>query len=99
MGAPGINGTAGDDDLVDGTNAADGIDALAGNDYVRGRGGDDEINGGGGNDILYGEDGVETEGHALEKEGDAVGFGGQKADAGYEDKGLDITRPGVKGEL
>lgn len=60
LGAPDITGTAGDDGQVSGTNNADSIDALGGNDYVRGRGGDDQINGGAGSDYIFGEDGNDT---------------------------------------
>ncbi|WP_424134964.1 Calx-beta domain-containing protein [Roseomonas chloroacetimidivorans] len=51
--------TAGDDNLV-GTDAAERIDALAGNDTIDGRGGDDALYGGAGNDILIGGAGNDT---------------------------------------
>lgn len=51
--------TPGDDDLTY-TNAAEIIDALAGNDIIRGRGGHDDIFGNDGNDKLYGQGGADT---------------------------------------
>jgi Ca2+-binding RTX toxin-like protein len=51
--------TPGDDDLTY-TNAADTIDALAGNDIIRAQGGNDDIFGNDGNDKLYGQGGADT---------------------------------------
>lgn len=49
----------GDDDIL-GTDDAEFIDALAGNDDVDGAGGDDTIDGGTGNDTIDGGDGTDT---------------------------------------
>ena len=46
-----------------------------------------------------GENGVETERHALKEKTDAVGFSGQKPDTGDKDERLHIARPGVEGQL
>ena len=45
------------------------------------------------------EDRVEAERHALEEEGDTVGLGRQKADAGHEDERLHVAGPRVEREL
>lgn len=55
-----VTGTAGDDDTVRGTNAADSIDGLGGADRLLGQGGDDHINGGAGDDYIFGEAGADT---------------------------------------
>jgi VCBS repeat-containing protein len=51
-----ITGTAGDDNLV-GTDGADTINALAGNDFVAGGSGADSLNAGDGSDQAYGDSG------------------------------------------
>lgn len=61
LGTTTITGTNSDDPVITSSNSAgDTIDALAGNDWVYGRGGDDEINGGEGADYLFGEAGADT---------------------------------------
>ncbi len=67
-----ITGTGGDDGRLAGTNEADSIDALAGNDRIRGFGGDDAIFGDAGNDYIFGEGGNDT---ILGGAGDDVVFG------------------------
>ncbi|MEX5282167.1 MAG: hypothetical protein NW700_11475 [Nitrospiraceae bacterium] len=56
---PTITGTEGDDVLY-GTNDAEIIDALGGNDYAEGRGGNDQVIGGDGHDQLFGNSGNDT---------------------------------------
>jgi len=51
--------TSGNDNLTY-TNAAETIDALAGNDTIRAQGGDDDVFGNNGNDRLLGENGNDT---------------------------------------
>ena len=58
--APDVTGTGGDDGALNGTNAADSIDGLGGNDRIRGYGDDDAINGGDGADFIFGEGGNDT---------------------------------------
>lgn len=77
LGSTTITGTAGDDPVITSSNAADTIDALAGNDWVYGRGGDDEINGGTGADYLFGEAGNDT---VLGGAGNDVIFGNEGDD-------------------
>jgi len=56
----GVSGpTAGPDRLI-GTNAADRIDALAGNDIIFGRGGKDTLSGGSGRDTIQGGSGKDS---------------------------------------
>jgi Ca2+-binding RTX toxin-like protein len=47
-------------EVIGGTNAANSINAGAGNDTIWGEGGNDTLNGGLGNDFLYGQDGNDT---------------------------------------
>src|SRR5690625_4423817 len=68
-----IDGTPGDD-VLDGTDEADQIWALAGDDIVRGHGGDDQLWGMEGNDEIYGGDGDD---HAVGGEGDDYIEGGR----------------------
>jgi len=79
LGITTVTGTGGDDlgSEIDSTNNADTIDALAGNDWVFGRGGDDEINGGAGNDYIFGEGGADT---ILGGAGDDTLFGNEGDD-------------------
>ena len=58
--APDVTGTGGDDGALNGSNAADSIDGLGGNDRIRGYGDDDAINGGDGADFIFGEGGNDT---------------------------------------
>ncbi|GGL79137.1 matrixin family metalloprotease [Wenxinia marina] len=51
--------TQGDDRPVFGTELADAIDGLGGNDQLQGGGGDDTLDGGAGEDLLFGGDGAD----------------------------------------
>lgn len=96
LSAPDVNGTGGDDTAVNGTNEADSIDALAGNDRIRGRGGDDEINGGAGNDYIFAEDGADT---VLGGDGDDIIFGNAGDDVILGEAGNDILIGGADNDV
>ena len=55
-----IDGTAGNDNPLNGTAGDDVINGLAGNDIINGLAGDDEINGGDGADTLIGGEGADA---------------------------------------
>lgn len=96
--------TLGDDDVA-GTDNADTIDLLAGNDRGSGGAGDDNMYGGLGDDVLYGDDGIDwlfggegadqlfggNQGDYLYGEGgDDHGYGGKGSDWLYGGSGRDI---------
>jgi uncharacterized protein YkwD len=82
--------TTGDDDLTY-TAAAETIDALAGNDIIRGKGGKDSLFGNDGNDKLYGQGGRDT---LIGGTGNDIvsGGGGNDTLIGVDDS---LTQPGV----
>ena len=84
-----IDGTAGDDNPLNGTAAHDHLDGLAGNDSIFGLAGDDELRGGAGNDALDGGAGevervvVGAAGGALDA-AEGVGAGAAAGGAGAQ---------------
>jgi trimeric autotransporter adhesin len=69
-------------DYLQGTPAADTIDALAGADFLFASGGDDNIQGSAGNDRLYGEDGNDTLSGGTENDVLYGGVGNDSLDGG-----------------
>ena len=96
LGATTISGTGSDDGALNGSDTDDTIDALAGNDWVRGRGGNDEINGGTGADYIFGEDGNDT---ILGGGGDDVLFGNDGDDILYGEADNDYLIGGDGSDL
>lgn len=98
-GAPTLTGTAGNDTNdanVGGTNAADIIDGLAGDDRLRGRGDDDIISGGEGDDVIFGEAGNDT---VLGGIGNDILFGNEGDDVLYGEAGDDYLIGGAGNDL
>lgn len=106
---PAIIGTAGNDPALNGTNSAERICGLTGNDVLHGEGGDDFMAGNEGKDNLYGGPGNDTMGGGKDadyvegsagndtinggKDNDQV-YGGEDADLVYGNEGNDMVGGG-----